>query len=361
MSVYKRGERWYYYIKVKGERMRGAIPEARTKYQAERAETKIRNQVFEGKYGVFQSTTTLREFVEKTFLPWAKDNKRSWRNDMSRIKPILSFFGSKRLKDISPFEVEKYKIARSKTITKRGSVRSKASVNRELQLLSRVFSLAIKSRDAQSNPCLEVEKLKGEIRRNRYLLPEEEEHLMSAFPGKRAHLRLIVLLALHTGMRRGEILRLTKQDIDFHRGNIHVTKTKIDEDRDIPMNATVTAELTSHCARLESEYLFLNPKSGKPIADIKNAFTCACKLAGIEGFRFHDLRHTASTRMGEAGVDPFTIAAIMGHKDIKTTSSYTHATIAAKRQAVAALEREGQSGPQMGHTEKQRPVLTAVG
>jgi hypothetical protein len=72
MSVYKRGERWYFYIKFRGARHRGVIPEARTKYQAQQAENRIRNELFEGKYGTHQSKKTLKEFVEKTFLQWVK-------------------------------------------------------------------------------------------------------------------------------------------------------------------------------------------------------------------------------------------------------------------------------------------------
>lgn len=76
-----------------------------------------------------------------------------------------------------------------------------------------------------------------------------------------------------------------------------------------------------------------------PITEFRHGFCSACEQAGLNGFWFHDLRHTAATRMAERGVDPFTIAAIMGHTDIKMTVSYTHATISAKRAAVAALEQ----------------------
>lgn len=362
MSVHKRGSRWCYYIKIKGIRYRGTIPEARTKYQAQQAETRIRNELFEGKYGMFQSVKTFRGFVEKEFLPWSKENKRSWRNDFSRIKPLVAFFGSKRLVEISSFLIEKYKSNRSKTTTERGTKRSPTTVNRELQLLSRCLSMAVTSGDLRANPCFEVKKFKGEVRRKRYLLPDEEARLMQALVGRKAHLRLIVTIALSTGMRRSEILRLKRQDIDFHRGEVHVTKTKTDEDRNIPMTQTLTRELTEHCAKLKSDYLFQNPKTGKPIGDIKNSFGTACEDAEIEDLWFHDLRRTASTRMGERGVDPFTIAEIMGHSDIKMTRSYTQATVNAKRAAVAALERASfESGPQMGHKKEQRPVLAAVG
>lgn len=78
--------------------------------------------------------------------------------------------------------------------------------------------------------------------------------------------------------------------------------------------------------------------------------------------RFHDLRHTAATRMAEVGVDPFTIAEILSHKNIATTAQYSHATATAKRQAVAALEAASkENGPQIVHKEEQRSAMTAVG
>jgi integrase len=186
--------------------------------------------------------------------------------------------------------------------------------------------------------------------------------LLQIVIGRKAHIRLIVMIALHTGMRRGEILNLKREDIDFHRSEIHVTKTKTDKDRNIPMTPTLARELSSHCARQKTNYLFANPKTGKPVTDIKNAFTAACVDAKIEGLWFHDLRRTAATRMGERGVDPFTIAEIMGHSDIKMTRSYTRSTMNAKRAAVVALEQACfESGPQMGHKEEQRPLLAAAG
>lgn len=206
MSVTKRGNRWYYYIKIRGQRYRGVIPEARTKYQALEAERKIRDQIFEGKYSKAQSKKTLKEFVDQVYLPWAKVNKRSWRSDVSRLKPILTYFGNKKLSDISPFQVERYKIQRLRTPIVRGEntdkskPRSKACVNREVRLLSRLFTLAIANREAVSNPVSQVKLLKGETRRTRYLLSEEEERLMAQLTGQREHLRLIVIVALHTGI-----------------------------------------------------------------------------------------------------------------------------------------------------------------
>ena len=107
------------------------------------------------------------------------------------------------------------------------------------------------------------------------------------------------------------------------------------------MNDRLYQEMASHCAGLASEYVFSKPETGRSLVCIKRAFEKALENAGIEDFRFHDLRHTAATRMGEAGIDPFTIAAISGHKSIAMTASYTHATQQAKRRAVAVLDNAG--------------------
>jgi integrase len=359
MSVYRRGNRWYYYVKIRGVRRRGAIPEARTKYQALEAERCIRDEIFEGRYHTGYSTKTLKEFYNECYLPWAKVNKRSWRNDVSRAKPLLASFGARPLSAIDPFSVEKYKIARSKTVTRRGQPRSRTTVNRELQLLSRIFTLAKSSRLVSQNPMSEVRLFKGEARRTRYLLPDEERRLFAVLTGRRAHLRLLVTMALQTGMRLGEMLQLRTRDLDLHRGEIRVTHTKTDEDRTVPISDALRSELAAH---LEGrEFVFSNPATGSAYQCIKRAFESARRLAKIEDLRFHDLRHTAATRMAEAGTDPFTIAAILGHKRIEMTARYAHSTQQTKRIAIAALERASkETGPQMGHKQEQRPVLTAA-
>ena len=112
MTVRKRGGSWHYDLMIERVRYRGAIQTARTKSQAEQAEAKVRLEIHEGKYGRPQGTRTLDDFVEKVYTPWAKANKKSWKIDISRLKPILAFFGKKKLSEVSPFLIEKYKIQR---------------------------------------------------------------------------------------------------------------------------------------------------------------------------------------------------------------------------------------------------------
>jgi len=341
VSVKQRGKSktWYYYFRLNSVRYRRAIPEARTKYQAQQAEAAARDSIFEGKYNRRSSTTTFRQFVESEFLPWAKDNKRSWRNDVSRAKPLIEFFGKQRLSEVTRFLIEQFKKQRRGGLSMRGDSLSNSSVNRELELLSRIFSFAIERGEIDSNPFKGVKKLPMNNLLTRYLTEDEERRLMAVLTNRRAHLLPIVLIALHTGMRRGEILSLRWEQVDFVRESIYLLHTKSGKPRTVPMNAVVKDAMSE--VRKDAggfEYVFLNPRTGKPLTDIKNAFNAALKEAGIEGLRFHDLRHTAGTRMADANAPITAIAEILGHRDIHTTMRYAHATDEGKRRAVKSLE-----------------------
>ena len=118
MTVRKRGKVWWY--DFGHHRYRGPIPEARTKHEAEQAEIKLKRDVFEGKYGKQFGTMLFAEFVgdpddeqsqfgEGTFLEWAKNNKRSWKHDRYRMRALLAAFKGKKLGDISPLVIERFK------------------------------------------------------------------------------------------------------------------------------------------------------------------------------------------------------------------------------------------------------------
>jgi len=154
----------------------------------------------------------------------------------------------------------------------------------------------------------------GEQPRTRYLLPDEEERLMAVMIGYRAHLRQIVVLAINTGMRRGELLRLQWVHIDFHKNEIKVVQTKTDRDRFVPMNARVREELQRLRAEAAGEFVFWNRKTGRNIADVKTAFKSACRAAGLVDLHFHDLRRTFARMANRAGISYRTIMEIAGWK-----------------------------------------------
>jgi integrase len=367
MSVFKRGVKWQYDFWVDGKRYRGSIPEARVKAQAERAENKIRDSVYEGTYGKKTISPKLRVFIAETFLPWAKTNKRTWAHDEFRSRPLIEAMGSKTMDEISPILIEKYKRDRRASKTYRGTQRAPSTVNRELELLSKIFSLAIDQGLAIQNPCQKVKRLREDNERNRYLSDEEETRLLGVLIGRRKSLRPLIVLAIHTGMRRGELLSLRWANVDFARGLIHVMnshreQTKSGHSRSIPMNRIAREQL--HSLQMESgntEYVFVNRRTGEPLTDVKTGFRSACRDAGIDDFRFHDLRHTAATRLGDAGVDARRIMAILGHRCIQTSARYTHATDDGLRRAIEALvHRQKADRHSFPHNDEQRPLLAAV-
>lgn len=185
--------------------------------------------------------------------------------------------------------------------------------------------------------------------------------------GSRADLRPLIILAIHTGMRRGELLSLRWANVDFARGLIHVLnsqreKTKSGHSRSIPMNRIARGELlglqreTGH-----TEYVFFNEKTQKARTDLKNGFRTACRLAGLDNFRFHDLRHTTATRLADAGIGTRAIMAILGHRSIQTSARYTHATDAGLRRAAEALaQRQTRTVTKVPTIAKQRQEPAAV-
>jgi integrase len=190
--------------------------------------------------------------------------------------------------------------------------------------LSKVLSLAVRDGEIAENPCRKVSLFKGEIARTRYLRPEDsdEERLLAAMTGRRAHLREIVELYLALGPRQMELLNLTTDMIDFHRDVVHIKNAKGYVDREVPMNERSRAilrklvnEAKNHCRA----FLFVSPKTGQRLKSIKAAWTNACKAAGIHDLRIHDLRHTFGTRAADGGAPLPAIKDVMGHRSVTTT------------------------------------------
>src|SRR6185369_14290694 len=306
------------------------------------------------------------DFIIDTFLNWSKVNKRTWVHDEFRSRPLLKALGNKPMDEISPILIEKYKRDRRASKTARGGERAASPFNRELELLSKVFSLAIDQGLTIPNPCRKVKHFREDNERNRYLSDQEEARLLSVLIGPRAELRTVVILAIHTGMRRGELLNLRWANVDFERGLIHVMnsqreQTKSGNSRSIPMNHIARRELLGLCLETgHTEYVFFNDKTKKPRTDLKNGFGTACVIAGLDDFRFHDLRHTAATRLADAGTNIREIMAILGHRCIQTSARYTHATDEGLRRAMEALaQRQPRPDTKVPTIAKQRQVPAA--
>lgn len=145
----------------------------------------------------------------------------------------------------------------------------------------------------------DIEFLPENNRRLRYLSSEECQALVEACA---PHLKPIVITALNTGMRLGEILGLKLEQVDLKHGFILLHRTKNNERREIPINPTLRGTLEAIPHGPESEYVFTD-RNGRPYKSVNNSFPSACKRVGIQDFRFHDLRHTFASHLVMAGVD----------------------------------------------------------
>ncbi len=349
--------------RVTNTRYRKIVTLARTKWDAEQAEIKAKQDLFEKRYGVEEKgTELLSEFLDEIYLPWSKANKKSWRDDAYMIPMLNHYFEGKALREISAQLVEKFKSDRLNTPTKKGTARRPATVNRELTLLSSAFTLAVKYDKAESNPCSKVDLFTLDNLRYRYLLPEEEPRLMSELIGPRTHLKPVMTISLGTGMRLTEQLQMKRHQVDFLRNIVTARNTKNGRPRDIPMNDDVRNALAELCRDKRAEdYVFLSTKTGSCLREVKRGFHTACRLAGIEGLIWKDLRATFGTRLAEAGCDAFTIAQLLGHSDVRVTMRYVRMVEGSKRIAVEAAQlKSGKVGHILATWPKQPPLPAAV-
>jgi integrase len=337
---------WWIEFSLRGNYVHESIPGARTQAQAERAENKRREEIYEGKYNPVKKLFS--EFVDETFLPWSTANKRSHREDEQRSVTLKGFFGEKHLRDIKPMMIEKFKRERLATPTKhdteeRPRPRSPASVNRDLACLSKILSMAFDNELVDSNPMRRVRLLKENGSRERFITADEEVKLFAKLTGRRDHIRSVVTVALNTGMRRGEILDLQWEHVNFIARTIFIARSKTGKTRTIPMNDIVFEELKALKQDAGTrDFVFSVSKTGVNIDSIKTGWRNACAAAGLVDLRFHDTRHTFATRLRANGVHEWDIRDLLGHTTTRMTSVYTHQTPANLRQAVTTL---GQSKP----------------
>jgi integrase len=210
-----------------------------------------------------------------------------------------------------------------------------ATVNRDLSVLRHILYWGVDEQLLAANPLARM-KMARERRTRRQILSIAEEDLLLG--AAKEHLYAMTLVALDTGMRRGEITSQTWGDVDFSQKVLFVThsKTPEGESREIPLTERLHAYLTHH---RKNEGLVIDFR-GHPVRIVKRSWKTALKNAGIRHVRFHDLRHTFNTRLMEAGVMQEIRMALMGHSTGgKTHSTYTHIELPAKREAIRKLEQ----------------------
>ena len=344
MALFKKHGKWYIDYYYQGERIRQSIgPSKRAAVQALAAR---KGEILQGRFNLHQVKPTPRfEAFAEEYLEWARIHHRSYRRfTVLRMGVLLPFFRGKRLQDLTPWVIEKYKAQRRHEV-------KPATVNRELAVLSSMLSKAIEWDHLREHPMKggRVKRFQEENHPERILSDEEEPRLLSAAS---ARLRPVIILALDTGARLGELLSLTPAHVDLRQREIHLLQTKSGKARRVPLTDRA-------CAVLEE--LVREAKDGEPLCGaargerpwwLINAFERACSSAGIRGLRFHDLRHTFATRLVTNSVDLATVQKLLGHADIRMTLRYAHPTSRDMARAVEILNARAEHGHNMDTSTK---------
>lgn len=337
-SVYKRKHCRFWsidYYGADGNRVQQVIKGAT--YQEEAHEA-LKKEVFDAhfrkqKKNEPKKQATFKELAEMYIRDWAKNNKLgSWRTDEGRIKKMKEFFKDASADSITSQDIERFKEEMREEGLKL------TTVNKYVQILSKLFTCGVKWGYLKENPCRGIKKYSEEpFRRTRVLSREEEAELFKAIVPE--YLESLVRIFLNTGLRRQELFKLTWDDVDFRRRQLYIRETKTSKSRYIPMNETVCTELRElNRNRKDEGLVFKSPKTGKGFVDIRRAFYGACRRAKIRNLLLLDLRRTFATRLLEAGADIITVQQLLGHTSVKTTQIYTMSNQELKRHALSLLE-----------------------
>ena len=326
MSLFKRGNVWWSYVYSDGVRHQYSTGTSNRR-QAETIEAKLKEEVNNRRFQIVKSdpAMTLGELAARFV---ASGSVRP--HHLYHLKFLLPYFSEVpvvRLTKSLADEFRKYRQAGNKSI-------KDATINRDLSALRHILYWGVDEQLLAANPLARMRMARERRTRRQVLSVAEEQPLLGSAKG---HLYAMVVVALDTGMRRGEITSQLWEDIDFSQKVLFVThsKTPEGESREVPL----TERLHDYLAKNRKPKGLVITFRGGPVRIVKRTWATALKNAGLRSIRFHDLRHTFNTRLMEAGVLQEIRMALMGHSSgSKVHSIYTHIELPAKRKAIRLLE-----------------------
>lgn len=307
----------------------------------------------------------LGEFIEKHYAPWVEAERKAGSATVANLKAQFEFLYDKPLGAITAWQLDKFKSQRLKDDV------APATVNRDLDRIRAVLSKAVEWGRLDAHPLAGVKRVKGaDSGRVRFLTAPEEKRLRDALAKREAearkhrvsgnawaqtrgyagrpmwpangftdHLMPLVLVALNTGLRRGELFGLTWADVDTCNKvlTVRAETSKGQRTRHVALNAEALDVLKRWKSQGTGEGLVFPGRAGAPLTNINKSWAALCKSAKLENFRFHDCRHHFASKLAMAGVDLYTIKELLGHSDFSMTQRYAHLGAEHKASAVATL------------------------
>lgn len=286
---------------------------------------------------------TLAELIDRYVRDVLPAKPKSASDQQRQLEWWKAEIGSYALADVTPALIAEYrdKLARGITVLTK-KPRNPATVNRYLAALSVALTTAVKEWGwLEDNPMRKVTKPKEARGRVRFLSDDERMRLLKACKeSPSTYLYPAVILALSTGMRAGELMGLTWDDVNLNQGYAILHETKNGERRRVPIVGHALEQLKelSKVRRIDTNLLFPSRAASpqKP-ADLRAQWVAALKAAGIDDFRFHDLRHSTASYLAMNGASLAEIAEVLGHKTLAMVKRYAHLSEGHTARVVASM------------------------
>jgi len=322
--------------------------------------------VVEARKPVSEKPITLSDFIKDHFAPWALAHQKAGQATVDALETCFGDLYSRELRSIVAFDLERFKTKRLKAGIK------PATVNRDLDRIRKVYSCAVEWGFLVEHPLKKVKRIKADNARVRYLSHDEEKRLREVLAEREVehrkrrqsgndwcrkrgheirpmwpaygftdHVTPLVLLAMNTGLRRGELFGLEWGSVNLQAKLLTVvaSNAKSGKARHVPLNDEALDVLKRWKKQHGSEKLvFPSPKGGQ-FDNINKAWDGVAFTAKLADFNFHDLRHDFASKLVMAGVDLNTVRELMGHADIKMTLRYAHLAPGKLADAVSKINK----------------------
>jgi integrase len=286
---------------------------------------------------------TFGEMIDRYIQTEAHKKPKSYQKKKAQLNRWKSELGHLRLFDVTPNKISAVKEKMLNEKLKNGKKKSPATVVRYMAALSPVYKKAVNEWEwLDKSPMSKVERPTEPRGRIRFLNDEERKRLLEAAQAHRnKHLYTIIVLAISTGMRQGEIMGLTWKDVNLSDGFAILDETKNDEVRRVPLTGQALSLLKemNKVRRIDTNFIFCDLTTTKPVFNAR-AWQEVVKAAEIEDFRFHDLRHTAASYLAMNGASLAEIAEILGHKTLAMVKRYAHLSHSHTASVVAAMNEK---------------------
>jgi integrase len=332
-ATFGRDKKYRVCVSIKGKRITRVVDNLTIARETEAA---IKGDMVRGEFDINRNgkkIPTLNE-VWQRYLPWAKEHKKSWNNDLGYYRRHLEpRFGKKSLDAISPIDIERMKTELRKGVSKRGKPFAAATIKHQLVIIRRLYNLARKwDLYDGKNPIDSVAMPKLDNLQTEFLTDEELLRLLDTLENWHSQDTVaFIRFAMFTGLRRGELFKLTWDDVDFSRNMVTLRDPKNGKTQTIPVSFQALDVLRG--IEPSSTYVFPG-KNGEQRTNFSGPWRRIREAAGLPaGFRFHGLRHNFASTLVSNGVDLLSVSKLLTHADVRTTQRYAHLSPGAIRDA----------------------------